>query len=675
MNPLLSPFDTAFETVPFDKIKNEHYLPALKEAIKEARVNNEKIKNNTEEATFENTIVALENGADLIDRVAGVFFNLTSAETNDEMQEIAKEFSPLITEFSNESNMDEGLFQKIKVVWDKKDTLGLDVEQMTLLEKMYKGFTRNGALLSDEDKETLKGIDQELSKLQLEYGDNVLKETNEYLLLVENKDDLKGLPEGCIEAAEMTAKEKGHEGKWAFTLDYPSLIPLMTYADNRSLREEIAKANAFKACKGNEYDNNENVKKISALRHKRALLLGYESHSHFTLEERMAKDPKTVFNFLGDILQHAKPVGHKEMAELKEFSKSLGGPDDFESWDYAYYAEKLKKEKYSIDDEVLKPYFKLENVIDGVFAVATKLYGLDFKELTNVPKYHKDVMTYEVTKDGKHIAVFYADFFPREGKRNGAWMTEFRGQKVVGETEQRPHVAIVCNFTKPTSSKPSLLTFNEVTTLFHEFGHALHGMMANGKYSSLSGTNVFWDFVELPSQIFENWAYEQECLDLFATHYETGEKIPAELIQKIKDSANFHEGRNTLRQLSFALLDMGWHSEDPARVQEITQFEEEMMEECNLLPKIENSNMSSAFSHIFQGGYSSAYYSYKWAEVLDADAFEAFKEKGIFNKEVATKFLDNILSKGGTEHPMELYKRFRGKEPSTDALLKRGGLL
>ncbi len=676
MNPILNEYKTVFGTVPFEEIKNEHFLPALDEGIRLGKENIEKIKNNTEAPTFENTIIALENSSEIIDKCAEVFFNLLSAETNDEMQEIAKEFSPKLTAYGNDVGLDSDLFTKVKSVWDNKDSMNLDAEDLKLLEKNYKSFVRNGALLNEADKEKLRAIDEELATNGLKFGDNNLKETNKFVMVLESKEDLKGLPEGEIEAASILAKEKGHEGKWAVTLDYPSLIPFMTYAESRELRERLYMANGSKSCKGDEFDNKEIIKKLSQLRHQRANLLGYESHAHFTLEERMAANPNTVVNFLEDFLAKAKDQAKAEMIDLQEYAVKHGGPSDLQNWDYAFWAEKLKKDKYSIDDEMLKPYFKLENVVDGVFQVATKLYGLNFKKNEEMQKYHKDVMTYEVTDEsGRHIAAFYADFFPRAGKRNGAWMTAYRGQSNVNGVEKRPHISIVCNFTKPTETKPSLLTFNEVTTLFHEFGHALHGMLADTKYESLSGTNVFWDFVELPSQILENWAYEKECLDLFAKHYETGETIPTELIEKIKASATFHEGRATLRQISFCLLDMAWHSGDTSHVTDPEKFEKEAMAPANLLPAVDGTMMSTSFGHIFAGGYSSGYYSYKWAEVLDADAFEHFKENGIFNREIATKFKDNILSKGGTEHPMELYKKFRGAEPTPDALLRRGGLI
>ncbi|MBK24184.1 MAG: peptidase M3 [Halobacteriovorax sp.] len=675
MNPFLEKFNTPHETMPFDKIENEHFMPALEAGIEEDRKEIEAIKNNPEEPSFENVIEALDRTGDLLGKVTGVFFNLHSANTNDELQDIAKEFSPKLTEYGNEILLDEVLFEKIKAVYDKRNELGLDVDQMTLVEKFYNRRAQNGALLKGEKKEKLIQINKDLSKLSLEFGDHLLKETNSYELVLENKEDLDGLPDSAIEAAAMIAKEKGKEGKWVITLDFPSFGPFMKYSNRRDLRETVYKAYTSRANKGNDCDNNEIIKKIAKLRHEKAQLLGYDSHAHLTLQERMAAKPETVTGFLNTLLEKAKPVAEKEIDGLKEYIVKNGGPADVQAWDLSYWSEKLKKEKYDINDELLKPYFKLENVVEGVFKVAEKLYGLTFKENKDIPSYHEDVRTFEVFDGaGNFTSVFYADFFPRAGKRNGAWMTSYKDQFVRDGQDSRPHISIVCNFTKPTETKPSLLTFNEVLTLFHEFGHALHGMLSKGRYESLSGTSVYWDFVELPSQILENWAFEKECLDLFATHYETGEKIPQEYIQKIKDSSNFHEGSATLRQLSFAKLDMAWHSKDPSDISNVEDFEEKITEPTRLVPKVPGSASSCAFGHIFQGGYSAGYYSYKWAEVLDADAFEAFKEKGIFNKDVADKFRTEILEKGGSEHPMELYKRFRGKEPTPDALLKRGGL-
>lgn len=675
-NPLLSPFDNKFNSAPFDKIKNEHFLPALKEAILEAKGSIEKIKSNPENPTFNNVILALEESGKNVGTIASVFFNLHSANTNEEQQEIAKEFSPLLTEYSNDVALDEELFSKIKTVYESSKKESMDIEDWTLLDKSYKSFSRNGALLDSKGKDKLRSIDQESSKLKLLFGDHVLKDTNDYMMVLEKEDDLKGLPESAVEAAFETAKEKGKEGKWVFTLDYASYLPMITYSEVRELRKEITLAFSQRAFKGGETDNREIIKKIANLRHERANLLGYKTHSNFVLEERMAKTPEKVYEFLDEILKKAKPMAEAEMKELQEYSTKNGGPSKLEKWDYMFWAEKLKKERFSIDDELLRPYFSLEKVIDGVFQVAKKLYGLTYTRSKDIPVYHEDVMAYEVTneKDG-HVGLFYADFFPRAGKKNGAWMTSFREQKNIEGKFQTPQISIVCSFTKPTPTKPSLLSFNEVTTLFHEFGHSLHGMLSNTKYESLSGTNVFWDFVELPSQILENWAYEKECLDLFAEHYETKEKIPEDLVKKIKESSSFHEARHTLRQVSLGLLDLAWHNQNPEGIDDVEMFENEATASAELMPTIPGTNVSCSFGHIFAGGYSSGYYSYKWAEVLDADAFEYFKEKGIFNKEVADSFKDNILSKGGSQHPMDLYLKFRGKEPSSEALLRRGGLI
>jgi peptidyl-dipeptidase Dcp len=676
MNPLLQKFDTPFGTPPFDLIKNEHFLPAIKEAIKAGKEEVKKITGTKDEPGFENTIEALERSGELAAQVSGIFFNLNSAETNDEIQAIAREISPLLSEYSNDIMLDEILFKRIKTVYDKKSSMSLSAEEKTLLEKTYKSFVRNGANASEAQKQKLREIDKELSKLSLEFGEHVLKETNSFSLEVSDRKELSGLPEHVIEAAALTAKEIGKENIWIFTLQFPSYIPFMTYADNRTLREKMYRAYGSKAFKNDENDNQQIILKKVRLRHERATLLGYKSHADFVLEERMAESPSKVKDFLDNLLKHAKPAAEKEIQELADYAKSTGGPRHLEKWDIAYYSEKLKKEKYSIDDEMLKPYFKLENVTEGVFQVAHKLYGLQFKELKNVQVYHPDVKVYEVLDElNKHTAVFYADFFPRPGKRNGAWMTSFRGQKKAGGEDIRPQVSIVYNFTKPTGTKPSLLTFNEVTTLFHEFGHALHGMLANGKYESLSGTHVYWDFVELPSQVLENWAYEKESLDLFARHFETGETIPADLIRKIKTSANFMEAYQTVRQVGLAKLDMGWHTAEALTAKDVNTYEKNLVKDTELLPSVEGTNTSCSFSHIFQGGYSSGYYSYKWSEVLDADAFEFFQEKGIFNKETADLFKTHVLSAGGSEHPMELYKRFRGKEPSPEALLRRTGMI
>lgn len=675
MNVLTHKFTTKHDTAPFSQIKNEDFMPAFKEGIETARKEIDEITNNPEAPTFDNTIAAMSFGGEMLERVSSIFFNLHSAETNDEIQKIAMEVSPLLSEFGNDVRLNKNLFEKVKAVYEMKESLSLTPEQTTLLDKNYKSFSRNGANLPEDKKARLREIDKELSKLSLEFGENVLAETNGYQLHITEEKDLSGLPEGAVEAARELAMSLEKEG-WVFTLDHPSYIPFITYADKRELRKTLAIAFGAKAFQGNEFDNRENVLKIVKLRHERANLLGYKSHADFVLEERMAENPEKVKSFLSDLLEKAKPAAEKEFAELTAFAKELDGIDRLQKWDGAYYSEKLKQKLFNLDDEKLKPYFKLENVLNGAFTIAGKLYGLKFNEVQDIDKYHKDVTTYEVTdEDGNLNSIFYADFFPRKGKRNGAWMTSFKPQYIKNGVNERPHVSIVCNFTKATETKPSLLTFNEVTTLFHEFGHALHGMLANTVYPSLSGTSVYWDFVELPSQVMENWCYEPEALALFARHYQTGEMIPMEYIEKIKDSASFQEGMATMRQLSFGLLDMGWHSQDPNAITDVKLFETVQFVNTQLYPDVKENAMSTSFSHIFQGGYSSGYYSYKWAEVLDADAFEFFMEKGIFDRETANKFKDNILSKGGTEHPMVLYKRFRGQEPKPEALLKRAGLI
>lgn len=675
MSILTHHFNTKYNTAPFSKIKNEDFLPAFQKGIELAKAEIDAIVRNPIKPTFENTIEALAFSGDVLDRISSIFFNLNSAETNDEIQKIAQEVSPLLSEFGNDVRLNPDLFSRVKAVYEQREKLNLNPEQTTLLDKKYKSFSRNGANLPEDKKNQLREIDKELSKLSLQFGENVLAETQAYQLHITNESDLAGLPEGTIEAARSLAKNQEKEG-WIFTLDYPSYVPFVTYADNRELRKKMAIAFGAKGFQNNEFDNQEIVLKIAKLRFDRAQVLGYATHAHFVLEERMAESPEKVKTFSTDLLEKAKPAALKEFAQLAAFAKELHGIEELQKWDGAYYSEKLKQQLFNLDDEILKPYFQLEKVLDGAFAVAQKLFGITFEEIFEVDKYHEEVKTYAVKdEDDQLVAVFYADFFPRKGKRNGAWMTSFKSQYIKKGSNERPHISIVCNFTKPTETKPSLLTFNEVTTLFHEFGHALHGMLANTTYPSLSGTSVYWDFVELPSQILENWCYEPEALALFAYHYETGEMIPMELVHKIKESASFQEGMATMRQLSFGLLDMGWHAQDPSNIKDIKAFETEQFAATQLYPDVKENAMSTSFSHIFQGGYSSGYYSYKWAEVLDADAFEYFQEKGIFNKEVATKFKENILSKGGTEHPMILYKRFRGQEPKPEALLRRAGLV
>ena len=672
MNPLLKSFDTA----PFSQIKNEHFKPAFLQAMEDARAEIDTITSNTDTPTFENTIEALEFSGQQLDRISNVFFNLNSAETNEEIQKIAQEVSPLLSEFGNDITLNEDLFKRIKSVYEQKETLNLSTEQNTLLDKRYKSFSRNGANLSEEKKTRLREIDAESSKLKLKFGENILAETNNYQKHITNEADLDGLPDGAKEAAAQLAKAKGKDSGWMLTLDYPSYIPFMKYAKNRALRKELSLVFGSKSFKGDDLDNQEIVLKIANLRHERANLLGYGTHAHFVLEERMAETPEKVHSFLNELLEKAKPAAEREFKQLEDFAKQLDGIDQLQKWDGSYYSEKLKQKLFNLDDEQLKPYFKLENVIDGVFKVAEKLFGLQFEEVFDIDKYHEEVKTYRVYNESKNfISLFYADFHPRAGKRGGAWMTSFKSQWKKDGENVRPHISNVCNFTPSTATKPSLLTFNEVTTLFHEFGHGLHGMLANTTYPSLSGTSVYWDFVELPSQVMENWCYEKEALELFAKHYETGEVIPMELVQKIKESSTFQEGMQTLRQLSFGLLDMSWHGADPTEIIDVKAHETKAFSGTNLYPDTPETCMSTAFAHIFQGGYSSGYYSYKWAEVLDADAFAYFKEKGIFNKEVATKFKEHVLSKGGTENPMVLYKRFRGVEPKVEALLERAGLL
>ena len=670
-NPLLEPFDQA----PFSKIKNEHFKPAFLEAIESAKKEIDEIANNPEPPTFGNTLVALDFSGQQLDRISSIFFNLNSAETNDEIQKIAQEVSPLLSEFGNDIILNERLFKRIKAVYEVREALALTPEQSTLLEKQYKKFSRNGANLNEEDKKRLRGIDTELSKLKLKFGENVLAETNKFELLLATEEDVAGLPEGAKEAAAQLAKSRNKEG-WLITLDYPSYIPFMKYAENRKLRKKLSLAFGSKGFHGDELDNQENVLKIAALRYERANLLGYKTHAHFVLEERMAETPEKVQDFLNELLEKAKPAAEREFDELQSFAKELDGINRLEKWDSAFYSEKLKQKLFNLDDEKLKPYFKLENVIDGVFKVAEKLFGLTFKEVFDVDRYHEEVKTFEVYDDsGNFVSLFYADFHPRPGKRGGAWMTSYKPQCIIHGQNSRPHISNVCNFTRSTSTTPSLLTFNEVTTLFHEFGHALHGMLANTTYPGLSGTSVYWDFVELPSQIMENWCYEKEALELFAFHYRTGELIPMELVEKIKESATFQEGMATLRQLSFGFLDMAWHGTDPTGIKNVKAYEVKAFANTDLFPETPETCMSTSFSHIFQGGYSSGYYSYKWAEVLDADAFAYFEENGIFNRQIADKFREHVLSKGGTEDPMTLYKRFRGAEPKIDALLKRAGLI
>ncbi len=670
---MLDYFETSFQTVPFEQIKPEHFEPAIEKYIAQTKSEIDKITQNKALPTFENTLEALEFSGMQLDRISDILSNLNSAETNDALQQVADKVMPMLTELGNDIRLNQALFKRIEYVYTHQDKENLTAEQQRLLEKTYKSFVRNGAHLDEISKAKLRDIDAKLTTLKLNFNKNVLQETNDFQLHITDASDLSGLPESHKKAAQETAKQLGKTG-WVFTLHYPSYVPFMKYIDKRTLREKMALAYGTRAFKDNDFNNSQNVIDIVKLRKQRANLLGYETHARFVLEERMAQNPETVVQFLDDIYIPAFPAAQKEIKKLSELSQK-DGIKTLQSWDIAYYIEKLKKQELDLDEEALKPYFRLDKVLTGVFTIANKLYDLHFKENSDIATYHPDVKTYEVTDEqGNFVAVFYADFFPRKGKRQGAWMTSYKAQWQKDGENSRPHISIVCNFSKPTSSQPSLLSFNEVTTLFHEFGHALHGMLANTVYPSLSGTGVYWDFVELPSQIMENWAYEKEALHLFATHYQTGEMIPESFMQKIKKSLQFMEAYATVRQLSFGYLDMDWHHHiAPENIKDVAGVEEQAFAKTRLVPYNAKTNMSVAFGHIFPGGYASGYYSYKWAEVLDADAFELFKEKGVFDKETALKF-KKLLSSGGTQHPMALYEAFRGRKPKVGALLKRAGL-
>lgn len=676
-NPFFEKYDTPHGTTPFDKIKTEHYEPAIREGIRRQAAEIDAIIGNAEAPTFENTVVAYEQSGELLNRVTTVFGNLRSAETNDELQEIAQKMVPLLSEHSNNISLNEKLFERVKAVYDRKDELSLTREQEKLLEDVYNGFVRHGAHLQRKAKEKYRELTRELSTLTLQFSENNLKEVNNYQLVLTDKAQLAGLPESAVEAAAETAKERGVEG-WVFTLQAPSYVPFMTYADNRELRRELYMAYNTKCTHDNEYNNLEIVPKLANLRMCIAQLLGYENYADYTLKERMAETSDAVYKLLNNLLEAYTPAAKKEYEEVQTLArKEQGAGFTVMPWDWSYYSNKLKDEKFSINEEMLRPYFELGKVIEGVFGLATRLYGITFKKNPQIPVYHKDVDAYEVfDKDGTYLAVLYTDFHPREGKRAGAWMTEYKGQWIDPATGEnsRPHISVVMNFTKPTESKPALLTHSEVETFLHEFGHALHGIFANSTYESLSGTNVYWDFVELPSQIMENFGIEREFLNTFASHYETGEALPDELIQRMVDASNFNVAYACLRQVSFGLLDMAWYTRTTPFEGDVKAYEQETWARAQILPVVPETCMSTQFSHIFAGGYSAGYYSYKWAEVLDADAFSLFKQKGIFNREVAQSFRDNILSKGGTEHPMVLYKRFRGQEPTIDALLIRNGI-
>lgn len=675
MSILNTPFNTPYNSAPFSKIKTADFLPAFKLAIQNSKKNIEDITSNTEVPNFKNTVEALEFSSLILERISNLFFNLNAAETNQAIQKIAQQVSPLLTAFSNDISLNKALFKRIKYVYKQKEKINLSVEQNTLLEKKYKSFVRNGANLKSSDQSKLREIDKELSSLRLTFGEHLLSETNRFRLEIEDRSDLEGLPENCIETAKILAKKEGKRG-WLFTLDYPSYVPFMTYAKNRALRKKMALAFGKKGFQNDAFDNQLVLLKIVKLRHQRARLLGYKTHADYVLEERMAKSPETVLSFLEDFKSKAIPAARREFSELSKFAKELDGIETLQKWDSAYYSEKLKKRCFDIDDNLLKPYFELENVLEGAFKIAEKLFQIQFVKTNDVETYHSDVVVYKVSDlQGEFVALFYADFFPRPGKRAGAWMTSFKPQYRVDGVEERPHVSIVCNFTKPTKNQPSLLTFSELTTLFHEFGHALHGMLAKTNYPSLSGTNVPWDFVELPSQFMENWCYEKQALQLFAVHYKNSELIPMKWIEKIKAAAQFQQGMQTLRQLSLGLLDMSWHAHDPSGIKNVKTHENSAFGNTQLFPDIMENCISTAFAHIFQGGYSSGYYSYKWAEVLEADAFAYFKTKQLFNSEIASSLQKHILSQGGTENPEVLYKNFRGKSASNKALLERAGLV
>jgi peptidyl-dipeptidase Dcp len=672
--PLLLPFDTPYNTANFPLIENHHFLPALKEAMESGRSEINQIVSNPDAPTFENTVEALEKSGRLLSRINGIFGNLRSAETNDELQQIAQEATPLLTKYQSDISLNPELFARVKAVYDSRQNLSLNAEQAMLLDNMYQQFVRRGASLPEDKKERFRQISTELSMLSLHFGDNVLKETNKYQKHITDKALLGGLPESLLEAAAAKAKAK-NLGGWVFDITMPIYGPFMRYADNRDLRRELFLANSSKSFKGDELDNQQNVKKIAELRLEMARLLGYDTYADYSLERSMASSTKGVYQLLDQLLEAATPVAMAEKIEVEQFARSLGFTETLMPWDWSYYAEKLREKKFDLNDEMLKPYFELNSTIDGVFGLATELFGITFRLNKDIPVYHGEVLPYEVfDQDGKFLSVLYADFHPRPGKRGGAWMSSFKPQWKENGEDSRPHITIVMNFTRPTDTKPSLLTYSEFRTFLHEFGHALHGMLANTTYSSLSGTAVYRDFVELPSQIMENWASEKEFLDRFAVHYETGEKIPADLVKKIKDSENFLTGYATLRQLGFGYLDMAWHTLENPWQGDLKTFEDEAWKKTQLFPSVEGVAMSTQFSHLFAGGYAAGYYSYKWSEVLDADAFSLFRERGLFDKETARSFRENILEKGGTEHPMELYKRYRGQEPAVEALLERSGL-
>lgn len=673
-NPLLTESKLPFGAPQFDKIRNEHYMPAFEQGIAEAKAEIDAIANNPETPTFENTIEAMEYSGETLDRVSSIFYNLMEADVNEQMQQIAEEVAPMLNDYSMYVSLNEKLFERVKAVYEQRDSLALEKDQLKLLENTYRSFTRNGANLQGEDREKYSRISEELSLTTLAFQKNLLAATNAYVLNITDSTKLDGLPAYVVDAAAESAAEKGLEG-WAFTLDYPSYSPFMKYCNDRELRRQMYMAYGSRAV-GGEYSNCENVSKIIDLRIQSAQLLGYRTYADYALEVRMAKDAATVNKFLADLMNPSLPYARADVKMVEDFARKNGFEGDrLMGWDFSYWSEKLQKAEYDLSEELLKPYFKLENCIDAVFDLAHRLYGINFKIREDIPGYHKDVKVYEVTdEDGSHLALFYADFFPRPSKRGGAWMTEFRGQSIKDGVERRPFISIVTNFSKPTASTPSLITHYEFTTFLHEFGHALHGMLAEGRYGSLTGTSVARDFVELPSQIMENWGYEPEYLNTFAKHYQSGESIPMELIDKIVASKNYLSGYFQVRQLHFGLLDMAWHSLESLPQTDPVSFEKAALKPYEVMPGVAETAISPGFSHIFAGGYAAGYYSYKWAEVLEADAFSLFQEKGIFNTEVSHSFRENILSRGGSEDAAVLYRNFRGHDPEPEALMKKLGL-
>ncbi len=673
-NTLLAPSNLPNHAPNFSAIKEEDFLPAVKEAIKEARANIDAVKAGAAAPNFDNTIIAMETSSETLDTITSIFYNQLYANGTDGLQALAMDIGPLCAELSSDVAMDPVLFERVKTVYDAKDSLDLNAEQDTLLTNSYKGFVRGGALLGDKEKEELRKINESMSKLGPEYTNNVNKSSEAFELVLDNEDDLSGLPQSAIDSAAFAAKEKGYEGKWLFTLDYPSYGPMITYSDKRELREKIWKAFSNRAW-DEKHNNAKLIEQIVTLRDERAKLLGYKNHADYVLERRMAKSPDTVLDFLQKLQDSYKPAAEKELEELKAYAKTQDFDDELKPWDASYFSEKLKQERFKFSGEDLRPYFQMNKVLDGAFTHFSKLFNIRFTENKDYDVWHNDVVTYDVhdINDNSFIGTLYGDFFPRTGKKPGAWKTSYRDQGLYQGKVERPVIAIVCNFTKPTADKPSLLTHGEVSTLFHELGHAVHALLAEGEYRSLSGTNVLWDFVELPSQLQENWTYEKETLDLFAEHYETGEKIPAELIEKLVEAKNFMIGMFGLRQVSLGLVDMAWHNGVPQNASDIIAVEDEATKNCRLFERF-GGPTSASFSHIFAGGYSAGYYSYKWAEVLDADAFEYFKEAGLYNQDVAAKYRQEVLSKGGSEDPDILYRRFRGRDADPDALLRRENL-